>query len=102
MLLLLVDIWKLVLYLKNINFEITGTYSLHYNNNGGTIYYQNCTFTGGSRQNNYSGTSVITTAPDNNLDTLIKKYTPPIKKGNNISSTQTKIQTILYINTINF
>ena len=58
--------------LKNINFEITGNYSLHYHNGGTTIYYQNCTFTGGNRQGNYSGASIITTAPDNEIDTLIK------------------------------
>ena len=65
---------------KNINFQITGTYSLQYNDNGGTIYYQNCTFTGGSRQGNYSGTSVITTAPDNEIDTLIKNTSFQQKK----------------------
>jgi hypothetical protein len=56
--------------LKNINFQITGVYS--YNYVGGSIYYQNCTFTGGTRVDNYSGSHTITSAPDNAIDTLIK------------------------------
>ena len=88
--------------LKNINFEITGAYTLQYDNSGGAIYYQNCTFTGGNRQGNYSGASIITTAPDNEIDTLIKNPSLQPKTGNNISSTKTKIQTNLHINTISF
>ena len=65
---------------KNINFQITGTYSCNYNDYGGTIYYQNCTFTGGTRIGNYSGSHTITTAPDNEIDTLIKNTSFQPKK----------------------
>ena len=58
---------------KNINFEITGNYTLQNSSNWtNTVYYQNCTFTGGNRQHDYNGKSVITSAPDNAIDTLIK------------------------------
>ena len=48
------------------------SWSCNYNDNGGTIYYYNCTFTGGTRIGNYTGSHTIITAPDNEIDTLIK------------------------------
>lgn len=51
-----------------VNFNFTPSnpyYSLNYNNNGGTIYYYECSFINGSRVGNYSGSqSLIATMPD--------------------------------------
>jgi hypothetical protein len=41
--------WSDQLRISNTIFNIQGTYSYHYNNDGGSVYYNGCEFNGGSK-----------------------------------------------------